>query len=70
MKRSKKYIHTVLAVSTIVATGLAAGPSPATADAPPCPAFSPVLHGSPPLTDPTSVALRNYAAHAPVQCIA
>jgi hypothetical protein len=68
MRRSKKYIHSVLTVS-IVTAGLGTVPSPVIAAAPPCPALSPVLHRSPPLTDPSTVAFRNYAQHAPVECV-
>jgi hypothetical protein len=69
MRQSRKCICSVLTASVLTA-GLAAVPSPAIANAPRCPALSPVLHRSPPLTDPTTVAFRNYAAHAPVQCAA
>jgi hypothetical protein len=69
MNLSKKYVHSALTVS-IVTAGLGTVPFRAIAGARPCPALSPVLHGSPPLTDPTTVAFRNYATHAPVQCVA
>jgi hypothetical protein len=69
MKLPGNCIRRVLTAS-VVAAGLAAAPSPAIANAPSCPALSPVLHGAPPLANPTTVAFRNYVGHAPVQCVA
>lgn len=69
MKPSRNCVRSVLTAS-VAAAVLAAVPYPAIANAPGCPALSPVLHGAPPLSNPTTIAFRNYAAHAPVQCAA